>query len=121
MPVQKGPRPVGGPSLVKSRRKPVLPRPVVPLAKPGVNPRLAEARALRRQAVRQVANQVQPNRPRPVVRPVAPPVRVMPKTPAPVTALKDVRRPAVPASGVRVAAATAAGNLDLQTAAAHTH
>lgn len=123
MPVKKGPRPVAGPSLVKSMRKTVLPRPVTPLAKPGTNPRLAEARVLRREAVRQVANKVQPNRPRPVVRPASAPVRVMPRTPAPPPATKAVRRPAVPASGVRVAAATAAaaaGFLALNAAAAHT-
>jgi len=81
----------------------------------GSNPRLAENRAVRREAARQVARQVQPERPRPVARPAAPPVHLMAHTPAPAPTIKSLRKTPAPAGAVP----NPAGFATLNVAGAH--
>jgi len=76
MPVERVSRIGVGQAEVKSVSKPTILRPPSISPRPGSNPRLVENRAVRREAARQVANQVQPARPRPIVRPAAPPVLI---------------------------------------------
>jgi len=94
-------------------------RPAAPPQRLITNPKLAEVREIRREAVRQANNQVQPNRPRPVVRPSAPPVRLMPQTPTPARGMNTLQRPAVPAARIPITG-MAGGFLALNVAAAHT-
>lgn len=86
---------------------------------------------MRREAVRQAANQMQPDRQRSLVRPLNPPLKVMPKAPAPAPGLNSFRRPspptrlpATPRPGVVAAAAAGAvvatGLANLDTANADT-
>ncbi len=134
MPIQKSPRPQKPAS--KAIRKiptvrPAVPTtisrvPIRPTAKPpvpGANMRRAEQRIIRRDAARQVANQVQTTRPRPVVRPVAPPRKVMAKDvqPQPRPGIASQPRRPVSRTGVGVAAAAVAtaGLLSLNATNAH--
>ena len=75
------------PARLKSRSRtapPVLPaRPLTNQVRPGMSPRRVKQRAVRREGARQAVNHVQPQRPRPNVRPTGRPVKVMPRTPAP--------------------------------------
>lgn len=63
-------------------RPQVQPRPAAPVFKIGSNAHRQDAREARREAFNQTANQ-QSMRPRPSVRPAAPPLRIMPKPAAP--------------------------------------
>ncbi len=75
------------PARLKSRSRtapPVLPaRPLTNQVRPGMSPRRVKQRTVRREGARQAVNHVQPQRPRPNVRPTGRPVKVMPRTPAP--------------------------------------
>ena len=116
MPVQKGLRPLrptgkamgNVPKAVNLPRLPV--RPGIGPSLPGVNLHRAEQRIIRREAARQIAKQVQTARPRPVVRPAAPPRKVMAKDarPLPRPAQPSALRPPAAAPGMSMGAATAA-------------
>jgi predicted nuclease with TOPRIM domain len=82
-----------------------------------VNQKRVEERQHRRSGTRQLADELQHGRPRPSVRPAAPPMRVMPNTPAPVqtSAPNLVRRSLAPVSAP---VAGAFGLLALNTVAA---
>lgn len=93
---------------------------------PGASSKRVQERNLRRWGSHKTANQLQSNRPRPVVRPNAPPVKVMPKTQPPPTNLKTLRKtpqPATrlsPATSRRIAVTgVSAGFVALNLAAAH--
>lgn len=113
MPLQREPRLGADHAVRKSLNKPTPLRPPSVSPRLGSNPRLAENRAVRREAARQIANQIQPARPRPAVRPVAPPVHLMVNTPAPTPSIKTLRK-TPPAT-----AAVPAGLVALNTAGAH--
>ncbi len=95
MPITKAPRPLPGLKSISKSPTPLPARPLIAPVRPAAMPQLAQQRAVRREAIRQVASQQQPERPRPVVRPAAPPVRIMPNQPAP--ALKIIRKATAPA------------------------
>jgi len=137
MPIQKGgqsKRPAGKGIRKSQTPRPVLPRtrpgvPLRPITKPslpGANKKRAEERTVRRQAFRQVANQIQSNKPRPVVRPVAPPRKVMVKAPN-LPPRRKSTRPDRHSTGSRSThigtgigtAATAAGLYVINTSNAH--
>jgi hypothetical protein len=103
MPITKAPRPVPGLKTLHKSPAPLPSRPAVIPVRPVVMPQLAQQRAVRREAIRQVANQIQPGRPRPVVRPAAPPLRIMPTQPQP--ALKSLQKAAPAAAPARPQAA----------------
>jgi hypothetical protein len=90
--------------------------------RPPVNLKRAEEMAARLEGARQAADQVQSERPRLTVRPVAPPVKFMPKTPPPPQAASVavqpniLRRPVPTSTSAPVIAAF--GLLSLNTAAA---
>jgi predicted nucleic acid-binding Zn-ribbon protein len=88
--------------LIKSMPKPPAP------PRPALMPQRAVAQQIRHQGQRQAVNAVQPLRVRPVARPVAPPLKVMPKAPPAPQALKVVRRPAAPVAAIGAVGATAA-------------
>ncbi|HSF82660.1 MAG TPA: hypothetical protein VLA49_15600 [Anaerolineales bacterium] len=134
MPLQKSPRPVkpAGKAIrkiptvrpaapVNISRVPLRPVSKAPVA--GANIRRAEQRDIRREAARQVAKQVQTARPRPVVRPAAPPRKVMAKAsqPQPRPGYTQPARPAAQAAGIGMgtAAAAAVGLFGLNAANAH--
>ncbi len=108
-------------------REPLAPQPLSRMPgvslppRPPVNSKRAEEMTARRDGARQIANDMQSERPRPVVRPAAAPVKFMPKTPPPQAA-----PPAGPANisrrpiSVSVSAPALAtfGLLSLNTAAA---
>lgn len=111
-------------------------RPVSNAVRRATNLKRLEQRAVRRQAARQVAEQIQ-NRPRPAVRPVQPPRRVMPNNQSPARVKAGFRTASPPAgkhniaSGrvpnvakstqgvVAMAGAAAIGVLALNVASAH--
>jgi predicted nucleic acid-binding Zn-ribbon protein len=123
--IQKS-RPAPTPTI--TRRPPVTPRIPNKVTRRAVNVTRTEQRVVRRQATREQINKVQP-RPRPVVRPTTPPVKNMPRRPAPPpTPLKRITKSApsrlpsasahpksmsrgVAAAGVAAAGAVAAGAL----------
>ena len=80
-PIQKS-QPIAAPTPTIARRPPVATRIPNKISRRSTNVTRAEQRIVKRQAVREQVNQVQP-RSRPVVRPTTPPVKSMPKRPAP--------------------------------------
>jgi len=113
------------------KASPAAPHPAQPVRqppplRPAPNLRRAENRTVKRAATQEMARQNPNSRPRPLVKPPAPPVKVMPKTapPAP-PQLKSIRKASLPAASpaarpaVLPGAAAAIGILALNVAAAH--
>lgn len=104
-------------ALIRPVAPPGLPiHPLTSVIKAGTNLQRAAQRQERREAIRQAVPQAE--RPRPVVRPAAPPVRVMPGRPAPAPALKAARKVAPPAALPRPPAQISGTAAAIGTAAA---
>ncbi len=119
------PRPTLSTSVPPALRQLQKRQEIKPL-QPGASSKRVQDRNLRRWGSHKTANQVQSNRPRPVVRPGPPPVKVMPKTQPPPTNLKTLRKTPQPAkrlppstSGRIAFASASAGFVVLNVAAAH--
>lgn len=90
----KGIKPTVSQAMPKTAPRPqaIAPRPVAAPFNRGASPVRQVAREIKREAFNQLANE-QVARPRPAVRPVAPPQRIMPKQPAPAITRTPVLRP----------------------------
>jgi len=88
----------------------ILPiRPTLPLLRPVVNPKRIEQRLVRREAARQAADRIQGSRPRPVIRPINSPVKIMPVRPPGLPRARALRSSVSPVLPAAFASATGLG------------